>query len=219
MRNVQKLIPWLLLAAASVLLVVLGMQHRSLRGAFLEHRRADRRLQVASYVPTFAGISVAGDSVTVGAAPDEGRQVLFFLTSTCPFCRQTLPSWTQLAGRLAALPATEPRVQVVALTTDSMTVAVPYAQSNKLPFALVPFPSRKHVSLYRAFSVPQTVVIDSEGRVLFARNGVIDTPAAVDSVMAAALKPAFGGADSTAARVSGSSAALPLRTPAGGRSL
>lgn len=73
-RDPLRLVPWLLLALASVVLVLLGVRHRSLRDAFVEHRRADLRLQVASYVPAFTGVSVAGDSMTVGATPPtDGR--------------------------------------------------------------------------------------------------------------------------------------------------
>ena len=43
--------------------------------------------------------------------------------------------------------------------------------------------------MYRAFVVPQTIVIDNDGRVLFARHGVINTRQALDSVADAALKP------------------------------
>lgn len=127
--------------------------------------------------------------------------MLILLTAACPYCRQTLPRWTELAGRLAARAPTAPAVQLVALTTDSLAVAAPYAEANGLPFALVPFPSRKHASLYRGFSVPQTVVIDADGRVLFARNGVLDTPAALDSVLSVALGPAPSGVDRAAPRV------------------
>ncbi len=203
-RNVQRLVRWLLLAVVSVLLVVLAARHRSLRDAFFGHRRADLRLQAASYVSAFAGVSVGGDSMTVDAAPAEGRQVLNFLTSTCPFCRQTLPSWTELAGRLAALPATAPRVQVVALATDSNGRGRAVRLVQQPDVALVPFPSRKHAALYRGFSVPQTVVVDSDGRVLFARNGVIDTPAVLDSAVAAVRQPLPARTDGVVGAKSGS---------------
>jgi len=94
-----------------------------------------------------------------------------------------------MAERLSTSHPSSPRVQVVALTTDSMRAAAAYAESNQLPFPLVPFTTPKIISLYRAFSVPQTVVIDSNGRVLFSRNGVINTKQALDSVVAAAVKP------------------------------
>jgi len=140
-------------------------------------------------VPAFVGASVKGDSLTVGQRPPHERQVLFFLTSTCPYCRETLPHWKQLAERLSTSRRTSPRVQVVALTTDSMRTAAAYAESNQLSFPLVPFPTPKFISLYRAFSVPQTVAIDSDGRVLFSRSGVINTRLVLDSVIAAVLKP------------------------------
>ncbi|MEO5590248.1 MAG: hypothetical protein ABIS03_11730 [Gemmatimonadaceae bacterium] len=61
--------------------------------------------------------------------------------------------------------------------------------TSQLPFPLVPLEGMRLVSMYRAFVVPQTIVIDNDGRVLFARHGVINTRQALDSVVAAALKP------------------------------
>lgn len=184
-RNIAKLnlLPWALLFLSALVLAALGVKYRTLRQDFLEHRRADTRLQRGAYVPLFAGVSATGDSLVVGQPP-AGRQVLIFLTSTCPFCRETLPFWKQMARLSQSSSWSREHVPILALTTDSMTVARAYATRNELPFPLVPFPSRKFASMYRGFTVPQTIVVDAEGRVLLARHGVINMTQAVDSIMA-----------------------------------
>lgn len=186
--NLVQRLPWVLLAMASALLVALAGRHRALRETFVEHRRSDMRIQEGEYVPAFTGLSVSGDTVTVGDLPTPTRQIVVFLTSTCPFCHETMPKWKEIATRLAALPPPQHRVEMVALTTDSAYTAKTYAESNQLPFPLVPFQSRRIASLYRARVVPQTIVIDNTGRVLFARHGVIKTVQAVDSVIAVAVQ-------------------------------
>lgn len=80
------------------------------------------------------------------------------------------------------------------MTTDSLHVAAEYERVNGLPFSLLPFPDRRHAALYRGFAVPQTVVVAGDGRVLFARSGVIDTLAALDSVLMVALSHPRPGA-------------------------
>lgn len=184
LRNVAKRLPWVLLVLASATLVAIGTRHRALRESFLDHRRADMRVQHGGYVPAFTALSVSGEVVTVGESQMQGRQVLIFLTSACPFCRETLPTWKRMAERLSSSVPGQ-NVQLVALTTDSMKTAKAYAVSNRLPFPLVPFPNRRSAWLYRGLVVPQTIVIDHDGRVLFARHGVVNTTNAVDSIIAA----------------------------------
>lgn len=184
-----KVIPWVLLSLSAIVLVALGVKYRTLREDFVEHRRADTRLQRGAYVPSFTGLSTGGDSVAVGNAFSGERQVLIFLTSTCPFCRETLPAWKGMAGRLSDSSFVGQGVRVLGLTTDSLSDATKHAEANDLPFPLVPFPNRNLVSLYRGFTVPQTIVVDAEGRVIFARHGVIRTAQAVDSILAALAPP------------------------------
>lgn len=185
LRRVGKQLPWILLALASVVLVALGVRYRALRESFLDHRRADMRVQDGAYVPAFTASSVTGETVTVGESQMQTRQVLIFLTTACPFCRETLPSWKRMANRLSSSPVLGQSVQLVALTTDSEKMAKEYAMANELPFPLVPFPNRRIAWLYRGLVVPQTIVIDHDGMVLFARHGVVNTAEAVDSIIAA----------------------------------
>lgn len=180
-----KLVPWVLLSLSGMVLVALGLKYRTLRQDFLEHRRADTRLQPGTYVPSFTAVSATGDSLMAGYASAGERQLLILLTSTCPFCRETLPEWKGLVGRLADSSLADHDLRVLGLTTDSLSDAAAYAKANDLPFPLVPFPNRKLASLYRGFTVPQIIVSDAEGRVVFARHGVIRTTQAVDSILAA----------------------------------
>lgn len=176
-------ISWILLSASTAMLVAVSIKYRALRADFLEHRRGDMRVQQGAYLPSFKGVSVAGDSLIIGELT-HGYQILILLTAACPFSRESVPYWTRLA-HLSKRSASDGEPQLVALTTDSMAVARAYAADHHLPFPLVPFPSRNLASLYRGTTVPQTIVIDSDGRVLFARHGVIDTILAVDSILAA----------------------------------
>ncbi len=184
MRIVLKYLPWALVAVLTVTLVVLSSKHRKLREDFLEHRRADGRAAVGMFVPMFTAKTTDGADRTIGSPATGGSQILLYLTSTCPYCKVTLPYWKQLPQRLAARSAL--KTELIGVTTDSVSTAAGYAQANALPFVLVPFPDRKLEAMYRAFSTPQTVVIDSTGRVIYARHGVIGTVAAIDSVIAAA---------------------------------
>lgn len=69
---------------------------------------------------------------------------------------------------------------------DSEPATRAYIDTNRIDFPVVRFPDTKLIRLYRAGAVPMTAVLDHEGRMLYVRRGMLETRAAVDSVMAAA---------------------------------
>jgi peroxiredoxin len=180
----RRVVPWSLAAALAVLLLVLTARHRQLRHEYIEHRGAELRIQRGIYLPGIAATAARGEVVTVAQSPEGTRQVLFLLTAACPFCAATLPSWKHIARELGS----DERIDVIALTTDPQNVAMRHARAVDLSVPLVSFPDRRAAWLYRAYTVPQTVVIDHEGLVLHVRHGVISTSEAADSVITAARR-------------------------------
>lgn len=178
------LLPWGLILFLVIATVALGMQHRAIKREFQEHRRSDLRVQAGTFLPPFSASSTSGGTFDVASgSADRGRQILIMLTAECPYCARTLPTWKSLHSELAGSDSLGSNF--LALTTDSMRVARAYAESNDLPFPLIPFGSQKYMQLFRAALVPQTIVVDNSGRVIFARSGELSTRAAIDSVRAA----------------------------------
>jgi peroxiredoxin len=180
-------VPWVLAVSATALAVRLSARYHKLTDEIVEHRRNDQHVRRGDYIPTFLAQSTAGLPLTVGSMPDTmGRQVLFFLTSTCPYCKATLPAWAAITGKLSRSPN---RLQVIGVTSDSDSLASRFSDSAHLSFPLVSFGSRKLMKLAHGGNVPQTIVIDSDGRVLYSRSGAITTQPAIDSVLFAATAP------------------------------
>ena len=48
------------------------------------------------YVPIYEGVSSAGDTVRLGDVAPGTRQLLYFFTTTCPYCRASVPTWKRL---------------------------------------------------------------------------------------------------------------------------
>jgi hypothetical protein len=67
----------------------------------------------------------------------------------------------------------------LSLHTPEQTI--PYLVEHELGFPVLGFPAPRYQSLYRARAVPQTVVLDGDGRILFAQTGIME--ALVDSVL------------------------------------
>jgi peroxiredoxin len=169
------------LIGACVLVLVLAKRLADLSADYTELRRFATLPHAGTVVPTFRAITVVGDSVTVGESRDSAaRQVLFVFNTTCPYCRAMIPVWQAVADSLGRLG----EVQVLGISLDSADTSRRYAAERGLGYPILTFPQAKLERLYRAVAVPQTVVIDRTGVVLFARTGRLDR-AALDSVFAA----------------------------------
>lgn len=168
--------------AAIALVVVMALQARSLRSRYDDLRKRVTEPHAGIFVPTFDAVTLEGNKVRIGRTSLGGRQVLFIFTTTCPFCRASIPYWKQIA---ASVDTVSEDVEVYGIAVDSISRAPRYVLEHRLPFPVLGFPERKLSHLYRASWVPLTMVLDSDGRVVYARRGVIESSATVDSVIAA----------------------------------
>jgi peroxiredoxin len=179
------------LLMSCTLIVILGQRLGSLSKAYLEVRRLATTLHTGSVVPSFRTVTLSGDSLTIGDAPDTAmRQVLFVLNTTCPYCEATLPVWAKMGD---SLPKLQPgRIRVAGISLDSLRQTVAYVAEHRIGYPMLLFPEYRMKRLYRAQTVPQTLVLDGNGTVLYAHIGVLKDPAVIDSVYrATAPKPVW----------------------------
>jgi peroxiredoxin len=192
----RRLLP-LALGLACVLVVVLALQNRA-----LTRRQNDLLLRITSpqpglYVPTASLRSLDGEHVTIGEPRPGGHQVLFVFNTTCQYCLASLPAWESIATQARS---TDSGIEVYGVSLDSLDVTRQYVAAHKLSYPTVLFPPGKLPSLYRTRNVPLTMIIDADGRVAYARAGVLNEQTVVDSVVAAMTT---ASQDSSAERASG----------------
>ena len=182
-----RILPYLALAAAAVLVVVLGQQKRSLidqvEKTQYQLRQARTEPMRGMWMPAFQAPTLEGQAATIGEVPGEGRQVLLMYTTTCPYCLSSIPAWKQI--KAAADTMTSMRTAVYGVSLDSVGVTRQYIAQHALPYQTVRFPDEKVAGMYRAGTVPVTLVLDERGRTIYSRTGELKDPAAIDSVMQA----------------------------------
>jgi peroxiredoxin len=122
-----------------------------------------------------------GRAVLIGENTQGVAQVLFFFTTTCPFCRDMVPVWREITERLSVGEA-----EVYGIALDSVHLVRAYRAEHTLPYPVVALSDRKVATLYRISAVPVMLVVDNVGDVVFARYGLIDSPATLDSIITAA---------------------------------
>lgn len=184
-------LPYVALVLAAALVVVLGKQKRDLVTKYddlnVRYRRALTEPLPNQYLPSFQTATLDGAPVSIGNLPTRARQVLFVYTTTCGFCKKSIPAWKQLAATLDTLRSTP--VQVYGVSLDSASLTRAYSARYALNYATVRFPDERLTNMYRATSVPLTLVLDERGRTVYARLGELSRPAAIDSVLAAVKAP------------------------------
>jgi peroxiredoxin len=182
MERIGRLLPAIALTAAAALVVVLSLKVRDLNDRYSKLFERATRPYAGMFVPTFQTSTLEGAPVTVGESPGAGRQVLFVFTTTCPYCQSTLPAWREIKASLDTVRSVP--VAVYGISLDSAEVTRGYAAKHRLPFPVVRFPEDKLASIYRAGTVPLTVVLDEEGRMIHSRLGELKGKPAIDSVLA-----------------------------------
>ena len=175
----------------SLVAIVLARRVNTLGDAYVALQKRASQPYQGYVVPTVTASTLAGDSIVVGEIPDSNKvQVVYVFTTTCPYCRATLPIWdavTDSAHRLYGA-----RVQVVGMSLDSTRLTAEYAVSNQLSYPVGFFPDWKAARHYRARVVPQTLVLSRIGEVLYAHIGQLSAGPGLDSLytaVAAGLVP------------------------------
>ena len=168
------------LGLACILVVVLALQNRA-----VTHRSRELLVRAVSphpgvYVPSVALVTLDGKHVTIGEAQQGGGQILFVFTTTCRFCRASLPAWQSIARQVRS---SEKNFEVYGVSLDSVDATKDYVASHGLAFPTVRFPPGRLPTLYRAQNVPLTMIVDSQGLVTYARLGVLTSQSAVDSIL------------------------------------
>ena len=105
------------------------------------------------------------------AKSDSGQvQLLFVFATECTHCRASLPAWNQIAADLLHYPG----IQVIGISTDSVAPTRSFVAEHGIQFSVVSFEDRKLRALYRSRVVPQTLLLDCDGVVMYARLGAVE---------------------------------------------
>jgi peroxiredoxin len=181
---------WLLLlwraswGLGALLVVALAVEVRQLRPLRSELLRQRTFPHAGQWLPTTRVASLDGDSLTIAWADEGQAQVLIGFTTTCPYCRESMPKWRALASRVAAIPGAD----VLWVSGSSVDSTRDWATREAPQHPVVRLPDAKTQRVMRFHTVPLTVVVDRYGRVVYSHSGAVRTTAVVDSVVDAVTR-------------------------------
>lgn len=166
-----------LLVLAVALLVQASLGKRAAEARWNEFYELAMHPHAGMYVPVYEGVTTGGDTVRLGDVPAGHRQVLYFFTTSCPYCRASIPGWNTLAG----LAGGREDVELVGVALDSVHLARAYQTEHGLAYPVVEMDDRRFARLFRVSGVPLTMIIESDGQVAYARRGEFSSLSALDS--------------------------------------
>jgi peroxiredoxin len=140
---------------------------------------------VGDKAPAYAALTLAGDSVRVGA----GTPVLLNVWATwCESCREEMADLGTLSRKYASR-----GVKVVAVSVDKGdgTRVKRFAEAEKLPFTVAHDPAGEVQQTFQAVGVPETYLVSGDGTLLWIRRGGL----------AGAGEEVYAGLDSAVARL------------------
>lgn len=147
-----------------------------------------RPLQPGDEAPAWGARTLAGDSVTIASL--RGRTVLLNVWATwCPPCRAEMPALQQLSDRYAAH-----GLDVVAVSVDSDgSAAAAFVDELGLSMRVLHDPGGRVTRAFRTTGVPESFLIDADGRLVRRWIGAFD-PLAPDVI--GLVEATLGAADS-----------------------
>ncbi|MEW5918745.1 MAG: TlpA disulfide reductase family protein, partial [Gemmatimonadota bacterium] len=167
----------------AALVLVLGLRNRALEERNRGLVRRFTEPHPGMLVPSFSALTLRGDTAVVGAPKADARQVVWFFTTTCPYCRASLDRLRSLDSALRGTGSRSAELLMVGL--DSADAVRRYADSLRLSVPILLLSSQRLTLLCRVRAVPQLMVLDSSGRALYTRAGALVNQVSLDSVLAA----------------------------------
>lgn len=169
------------LVVSSVVIVSLSSIVRDQEADRRDIRRRMALLHEGYFIPAMTLHADDGAEVKVGSPPAGGHQLLFVYSETCEFSRDSATPWGTLVEELQSrgLPVTPAAL----LVDDPATPLPPGMERWSPPGGAVRLPDARSRFLMRSGVVPQIVLIDSSGQVVYNRSGVLDLPTVRDSLL------------------------------------
>ena len=184
----DKWIVGVLFAVLMVTLVLQSLGTRQLQTSVREWKRRAQWPAAGVGFPPLATHALSGEVRVVGAGPTKAQIIAVFTTS-CPYCKASVPTWQVLS----AVTDTSSVMEMVWLSLSPRDSTENYVREHALPSTKVVIdPEKKLMLAARIRGVPLTLVVDSAGIIRHVFAGAL-TAIQADSALLAARTPRAPG--------------------------
>jgi peroxiredoxin len=148
----------LLVAALLVLNASLVIQNRNLRAKISGPRSTV--LHPGNLVPSLSGMDIDGKNFTLAYGNDPRKAVMLVFSPRCGYCTKNMPNWKAIAQ---SLDRNSYRIVAVSISSEGVKEYIGQQKLTDVPIIAEVDP-KSRVS-YEMNVSPQTILIDSQGKV------------------------------------------------------
>lgn len=162
---------FLLVRKNDVLLHKLEVAHASLSERSM--------LSKGDTVHAFRALGLDGEEALIDPGNETGKTLFFMFSTRCPFCVKNVEQWNWIVKQTAGL-----EVNVAGLCPDSLDRTKEFASRVGITFPTFSILDDSILIRLKLDLVPQTILVDSRGRVLFVWGGLLSNKRSREVVIA-----------------------------------
>jgi len=171
-----------LILALLALNVSLVIQNRNLRSDGTAGRRSVA-LKAGTIVPALSGLDLDGNKITLDYQNDPRKAVMLVFSPRCGYCTDNMPNWQAIAQSLD-----RKLFRIMAVSTTNEGVKEYITQHTLRDVPVIADVDPKNRVSYEMNVTPQTILIDSQGRVEKVWTGVLRSDERTEVERALGLK-------------------------------
>ncbi|HVP37242.1 MAG TPA: TlpA disulfide reductase family protein [Terriglobales bacterium] len=149
-----------------VIVIVMGVEilllvkeNKKLREALSRSRGPVRILAPEEKVPSLVGVNLKAEELKL-IYPSSEKTVLFFFSPDCPACEENLEFWKTLYKNNSSK-----KVRIFGVTNSDRDKTEEFVKKFQLTFPVMLISDLKLLDKYKVEMVPQTMLIDTSGKV------------------------------------------------------
>ena len=148
--------------------VLLAMQNNRLK---IMSAKPERKLEIetGTMVPPLEGIDLHGVKQRLSYGQDERKTLFLVFSPNCGACKENMPNWELMLKQIK-----EKQLRIVALSLDPSGVNNYISRYNLEGITVMSELEPRSRVAYNLVVSPQTILVDSEGRVEKVWTGVIE---------------------------------------------
>ncbi len=168
----------LAILSLTALVIVLGRQTNAMKGEVDRLTELQQSLPPGFLAPAIEVPTAQGDTIRLGKATGQGL-IYFVFNTRCPHCGASVPAWKEVQSKIEQSAGF--RLLGISLDRPEETRRFLERHRFRVETAILEDPRAQDIHRFRR--VPQTLFLDSNGRVIFSRVGRLDSAATVDSIL------------------------------------
>jgi len=175
MQTLKKLLTYsvflhLVVILLAVEVYILALQNKELKRELSAAGSQPELLKEGDIVPSFWATTIDGRPEEISYNEPRKLHLLLVFNTTCPACKENLPNWIEISRKLDSKSCA-----LIGISLHKPKTTQKYVLEKGVPFTVLVPRDSMFIKNYKSNAIPQTVLIESGGKVRKVWNGVLSS--------------------------------------------